>query len=170
MPALAEDEPRPRRPTPVDDVDRRLIELLIEDGRATTGALAAEPAALVGTGEADDPTVYVSGDLAASAGALDAAVSIVVSASGGLTAGAPSLTHRVATDTIEVSGALEAAAASLAGSGYLKPLPTFRILLSGDMQGGTDTLLLSGDLQVTGFDHEKHRPARPRRTQQAIFY
>jgi DNA-binding Lrp family transcriptional regulator len=42
MPATAPAEPTPRRTNQIDDVDRRLIELLVEDGRASTGSLAAE--------------------------------------------------------------------------------------------------------------------------------
>ena len=42
MPAIAHDDPTPRRPTTIDDLDHHLIDLLVEDGRATTGSLAAE--------------------------------------------------------------------------------------------------------------------------------
>lgn len=40
MPAPAHDDPTPYRPT-IDEIDRRLIELLVDDGRAATGTLAA---------------------------------------------------------------------------------------------------------------------------------
>lgn len=41
MTAIDLDEPSPRRVTQLDDIDHRLIELLIDDGRAPTGTLAA---------------------------------------------------------------------------------------------------------------------------------
>lgn len=45
--------------------------------------------------------------------------------------------------------------------------PTYRILLSGDMQSNGDTVLLSGDLAP---GHELYVEPRPKRIQNAINY
>ena len=93
-----------------------------------------------------------------------------IEASGTLTVGDAIITAVLGVETITASGSIASGAATLSASLLVTARPTFRILLSGDMQDDTDdAVLLSGDM-TDGNDHERHRMRRPRRTQQAIYY